>query len=146
VTNNLGATVHLLLVADENGQTFRAENIAPGASDRLEPQDLANMHAELRKIVDGQRLETPAEITSRYYAVGFFASRVRYWGNRSAAQWQSSREEEVFQALRAAGLENIKAMLQPRTYIAVTEQPPTVDLGVTKMQDEGSLFIVIGFY
>jgi hypothetical protein len=146
VTNNLGTTVRWLLVADENSQLYSAENVAVDASERLEQHELPELHAALRGIINRQPLETPAEITSRYYAAGFFASPRRFWGARTIAQWNSSRSEEILQALRDTNVEGAKAILKPRTYIAVTDQPPMVDLGVTQMQDEGSLFIIIGSY
>jgi hypothetical protein len=146
VTNNLGTAVRWLAVADENDRLFFAENVAVDASERLESRELPELQAALRNMINEQPLETPAEITSRYYATGFFGSRTRFWGPRSAAQWHTGRSEEVFQALHDTRAESIEAILKPRTYIAVTDQPPTVDLGVTQMQDEGSLFIIIGSY
>jgi hypothetical protein len=146
VTNHLGTAVRWLALADANGQILSAQSIAPEASERLESKGLDALHAELRELLSSQPLETPDEIASRYSNVGFFGSRVRFWGSGTLARWNNSRSEEYIQALLASGHENLQSMLQPRSYIAVTDLPPTVDLGVTEMQDEGSLFIVIGSY
>jgi hypothetical protein len=146
VTNNLGANVRWMAVADESGQIFEGENIATDASERLVSQTIAECYQKLREFVDDQPLETPAEITRRTSGGFFFGPRFRYWGNRSESQWASSRCEEVFELLKSKGTPALQAILQPRTYIAVTELPPTADLGVTSMRDAGSLYVVIGSY
>jgi hypothetical protein len=145
VTNQLGAALRYLAVADESGEYYAAKNVAADASERLESLDLNDVHTALRALVSEQPLEIPPEITSRYYASGFFG-RPRFWGARTAVQWQTGRSEEVLRGLQDTGVDKVKEMLKPRTYIAVTEQPPTLDLGVKQMKDEGSLHVVIGSY
>src|SRR5262249_50201700 len=56
VTNHLGASIQRLVVADESGQFYRGADIAPESSQRLEVAQLADLHAELRDIVNDQPL------------------------------------------------------------------------------------------
>ncbi len=146
VTNNLGTHIHKLLLLDEEGNTYGAEDLARDVSVRLEPKEFADLHAGLRKILATQPLEIPPEITDRYMAVGGMGSR-RYWNRQvQPAQWNTSVSEGFLQVLADVNPDGLKALLRPRTYVAITERPPHVDLGVTRMEDNGSVFVIWGMY
>lgn len=146
VSNHLGTKVELLIVADEDGRILTAQDIEPDDSQRLEPEAIEDLHIALRTAIERQPLETPVEITNRNSGMGFFGTRVRFWGPRLSVQWNSGRLEELLQMMKGPDSAAFRNLLRPRTYIAVTGQPPMVDIGVPDHQDEGSLFVVIGTY
>lgn len=146
VTNNLGANIGMLVLAAADGTFYSTQDLPRDESVRLEQNDLAELQIALRKLVDGQRLEVPAEINDRNLWVGPTSRRTMYWRGGLVSQWQTGIGEGIFQVLQSPGADKLKDLLQPGTYLAITDQPPTVDLGVTKMQDEGSLYVIVGVF
>jgi hypothetical protein len=146
VTNNLGANIRMLILAADDGATYATQDLAREQSVRLEPSDLGELHPALRKIIDSQSLEAPADLNERDLWTGIGPRRYMYWRGGTLSDWRNNIGEGIFQVLKSADTDNLKDMLQPGTYIAITDQPPTVDLGVTTMQDEGSLYVIVGVF
>jgi hypothetical protein len=146
VRNRLGAPIRCLLLADAQGVIHAAGAIEREARNRLTVQELDLARAELRELVDSQRLELPAELLNRA-AGGWVFSRRRYapWN-----RWQSSDSQESLMELGLAALSGeaseLATLLQPRTYVAVTERLPSVELGLPRCQDHGSLYVVVGAF
>jgi hypothetical protein len=146
VTNKLGTNIRLLVLAAADGTIYSTQDLPRDESIRLEPKDLADAQIALRKLADGQRLEVPAEMTDRDLWIGPTSRRTMYWRGSFVPQWQNSIGEGIFQVIQPPNADKLKELLQPGTYLAITDQPPTVDLGVTNMQDEGSLYVIVGVY
>jgi hypothetical protein len=146
VTNNLGTNIRMLVLASADGTVYSTQDLARDQSVRLEAADLKELHPALRKLIDSQPLEAPAELNERDLWIGIGPRRYMYWRGGMLADWQNSIGEGIFQVLKSADIDNLKDLLQPGTYIAITDQPPTVDLGVTTMQDAGSLYVIVGVF
>jgi hypothetical protein len=136
----------MLVMAGTDGTIYATEDLPRDESVRLEPKDLTDLQIALRKLVDSQRLEAPTEITDRNLWLGPRSRRYMNWGGGVVPEWQNGIGEGIFKVLQSPSSDKLKDLLQPGTYIAITDQPPTVDLGVTKMQDEGSLYVIVGVY
>ena len=146
VTNKLGTNIRLLVLAAADGTIYSTQDLPRDESIRLEPKDLADLLVALRKLTDAQRLEVPAEMTDRDLWIGPTSRRTMYWRGAFVPQWQNSIGEGIFQVIQPPNADKLKELLQPGTYLAITDQPPTVDLGATKMQDEGSLYVIVGVF
>ena len=73
------------------------------------------------------------------------------WYQRPMASSSSSLLEEALQPLATMPApqrpdNRIGPLPVPRTYVAVVERPPLVELGVRDTVDAGSLYVILGAY
>jgi tetratricopeptide (TPR) repeat protein len=143
VTNNLGAAIQLLVVCDADGALHVAENIAKGARASARSEDAAAVHEMVRAIIVGQRLEAPREIAD-HTSWGLFRWSGASWGNSVTPSWGVSLLEQSLRQF--SGATPPRPYLQPRSYLAVTERPSYVELGVTDTRDDDCLYVTLGSY
>jgi hypothetical protein len=145
VRNNLGVPIRKLVLCDERGALHTAGRIDRDGRATLTRETIEKVHAELRSLVQAQKAEIPKEIEDRDYEL-FFTSRWRFFGyNGDVPESSTSLMEQVLKSLSsdAAGLSRT---LRPRTYVAIADAAPAIEYGVPGTQDEGSLFVIVGWY
>ncbi len=145
VTNQLGTPIRLVVVAGGSGEWFSAKDLAHGQSVRLEPQELAEIHADLRKLIAAQVLDLPDEMTDPSQGFGIFGPRYYYYGTQWASEWNTSVLERTLTGLRGDA-KSLQAMVRPGSYVAIVHRAPMVELGVPRSDDAGSLYVILGNY
>jgi hypothetical protein len=144
VTNNLGAIVQLIVVRDSDGNLHVAENIAKGARVPMRSEETATAYDAVRKLIQHQQLEAPQEIKDQASWVMFGWSR-RAWGRPAAvAGWSSGLLEQTLRQFTAATAP--QPFLRPRAYVAISDRPTFVELGVSDTQDDDCLYVTLGAY
>jgi hypothetical protein len=146
VTNQLGTPIRLIVVAGSSGEWYAAKDLANGDSVRLEPEELAEIHVDLRKLITAQVLDLPDEMTNTSEGFGIFGSRYySYYGTQWASAWNTSVLERMLNGLRGdANL--LQALVTPGSYVAIVDRAPMVELGVSRSDDAGSLYVILGNY
>jgi hypothetical protein len=146
VTNNLGAGVRLLVLAGDDGALYTAENIERGARVPLAPADAKDAAQAVRERIQAQRLDTPSELQERGAWEPLFFMRAGFGlANSAAVDSSASLLEETLRQLANPAAKG-SPPTGPRTYIAIVEQPPLVELGVRETVDSGSLYVIWGAY
>lgn len=139
VTNRLGARIEKLWVRDSQGVLLGAEGIEAGATGELSVVGLEAWKAEIggwRKRVD-LRPPEGVELTGRSTIFGVRRGRYRYesstydqWANASLLERQLA---SFWQELA-----------RPRTFVAITERPPEMDLGLEGGAEVEGLHVIVG--
>jgi hypothetical protein len=150
--NQLGATLRQLVVADENGKLFVGRDLADGSSVKLDGTD-----TEVNKVTR-EMLYTLVENAPQMPDVMAGRSNRTYFGlnrsnrNRSRFAYTTSLGPEPAANQSTSILEHsinaVRDQLQkgdspPRTYIAISDLGPEVQLGTTATE-EASLHIIFG--
>lgn len=147
VTNNLGAAVRFLVLADDEGALYTADNLPRGARELLAPAETNEAAQALSEIIQAQQLGIPDELKDRgppspiFTLFGSFASMT----NTGSVDSSTSLLEDTLRQLSTASTKGTP-LTSPRTYVAIVEQPPLVELGVRVTVDAGSLFVIWGAY
>jgi hypothetical protein len=148
MTNHLGANLLGLLVLAEDGNFYATQDIASNGSALLEPQSLDDAVKPVKTLIAAQKLELPEEMQAAQATGGLFGPRRgRGWGwnQFTPTNTGGSVIESVIQTF-AGDAKELQSFLPPRSYIAIVEKPPLVDLGVQKTEDYGSLYVIWGLY
>lgn len=150
IENRLGVRIERLLLADAEGNHFRAEAIPSGGAAKAEPADLTAERIAFRKLYDLRRPQVPP---------GFDGQRSRLVATRRwrwTSPWNNSlppatlsssllERELEFALLGFSRTQGGQAAgLQPRSYVAVVERSPEVEYGVDSYREEESLHVVVG--
>lgn len=141
VRNELGTNLERLLVCDERGGLYAAARVGADEEAVLAPADLLAQAAAFRTAVQRYRLQVPEGFNSR-------GMRVRgvptfYSGYQAATQQTNLLESTILRLLRACGAGGQGLLTEPRTYIAIGESSPEVEVGVPATP-EASLFLIQG--
>lgn len=145
ITNSLGATIPLVVVCDTTGAMYSAENVAKGVRVTATAQSVEAVREAVRAQLDRQQLVTPPQIIERVNRVAVFPWSVRYRGNKASNNWGSSVLEETLRKFSAAA-SGPTSFLQPKSYLAIVERPPFVEVGLADAKDGGSLYVIWGSY
>ena len=149
VENRLGARIQYLLLRSEEGDYFGTGAIATGATASLAAVDPDEQQGRLRQIALEHRPEFPPG-TNRQSLAATAASRgmfrrYRYWGNYGNVNigQASSRLEQSLG--RIGGTRTPDApLLEPRSYLAVVDRSPEVELGTPSAREEASFHVILG--
>ncbi|HUY31986.1 MAG TPA: hypothetical protein VMV69_04335 [Pirellulales bacterium] len=147
IENRLETHIKRLLLADDEGNHYRAIDVPPGASVALEPADVTAEETELVKMF---RAGTPA------VPEGFDASVYSTLGGRRYNPWRARGVSSLPEASLSSGrLEQklretpgvsgaLPSPLPPRSYLAFVECSPELVWGVPSPRPEAGLHVVVG--
>ncbi len=142
VENLLGSEIHRLLLVDENGQTFWAEEIPRGAIAELQPTTLSVAYAKLRPVFAENMPQFPEGFDPNAVAYG-----PRYYMN-SGSMWQggmpTAQATSVLERKLQECLMPINGRHAPRSYVALVESSPDAPLGYAKAREQASFHVVAG--
>jgi hypothetical protein len=149
-SNELGARVNFVAVVDELGRVFTGESIEDRASIVLEPTTHDNAIRKLRgRIADNEPATPPAlaEVPTdfsrqqRRQQRRMFRTQLglEYGTGRLSNNVQSAAIADLVGNLGSPVLE-----LPRRTYVAVTDTGPEVELGIPDAQEEASFHVLVG--
>lgn len=146
VSNGFESGIKALLVADENGRLYYIDGIAAGSAGVLSQATSANRNAFARLLGENP-LETPD-------GVEMHRGRRRIMGFRVPSGIGRFRQMEINYRDNVAEtqLEELKKLtsdaskLKPRSYVAIFEGPPNIELGVAETTPYAGFHVVIGYY
>jgi hypothetical protein len=157
VKNELGAAIHSLILIDDESRCFTTKKLDSGETTELEPA--ASQVAAAAALIDPlfrnnePRLEVEAALGGNhlfrrhyYDNVGYRSGRYIRGGynnqnNANAPQQATGVLERTLRQVREQLNSNT---LPPRTYIAIVEMSPEMELGTRSANEESSLHVVIG--
>ncbi len=141
VRNELGTNLERLLVCDEQGAFYAAARVGAGEDAVLAPADLVAEAASFRAAVQRHRLQVPEGFSWR----GVRVRRWRYFYSRYDAGTQQTNllESAISRLLQACDAGGQGLLTEPRTYVAIGESSPEVEVGVAAAP-EASLFLIQG--
>ena len=146
VSNGFESGIKALLVADDNGRLYYIDGIAAGSSGVLQQATPANRLA-LTRLLGENPLEAPDGIEMR-------RGRRRIMGFRVPSSLGRYRQMEINYRGNAAEtkLEGFKKLIadttkmKPRSYVAIFEGPPNIELGVEETTPYVGFHVVFGHY
>ena len=160
VVNHLGTPIKWLMMIDEDGKCFSGEKISPDAATPLTAvesqssactmhwQPILAEHDPQRPdgMVGGNRglfgLTPSAQYNQNVYGPGYVYRMAQQNNNGSAPTTQSSGTLE--RELRDITDQMLKNQLPPRTYVAIVELSPEMELGTSAAHEEASLHVIRG--
>jgi hypothetical protein len=138
-TNKLGAKVEYLLVRDQDGNYFFAENAADGATFALTPTDFAKQKNALIRRMLTNRPELPP---------GFDPNQLSGLWRRYGPYAYRNNAGDSETGLLERGLERIlnaqKDTMHAGSYIAIVDKSPEVPIGIEGARQEASFHVVEG--
>jgi hypothetical protein len=150
-TNQLGAGVSYVVVFDDAGNPFAGEHIPADSSARLLPVTQADALARWRRLVTDNAPEAPPALTGAAADLLRMQQRSRHrtlqrmFGRLEYSQQQLDRNLLNGTITDLAGLEGQPALeLPPRSYLAVTDSAPEVELGIAGAAEEASFHVLLG--
>jgi hypothetical protein len=148
VKNRLGAKIKTLLVVNEAGQIYSGENVAVDSSAALQPIARDDAARLINRLVVDSMPQAPPELGSSDTDLAALQSRSRF--GRFGVQYNGGRLSENLTGIALmdlAGLTGRPALdLPPRSYIAIAETGPEVELGISYAKEEASFHLIEGKY
>lgn len=142
VRNELGTNLERLLVCDEQGKFFSATSVAAGTEAMLSPANLSVEAGAWRAALDRYRPQLPDGYGwggSRLWPPSYIGP---LWGT-GGTQQSNLLENVILRLFQACDARGVGLLAEPRTYIAIGESSPEVELGLVA-QPEASLFLIRG--
>jgi hypothetical protein len=147
--NELGTPIKMLLVVNGEGNFFLGEGVSNDSAAILKAITRDDAVRLITKQVVDNTPQAPAELAvgeSDVYALRARARYQPYWRNGSQLSTGKLSENLASNALSTlAGLSGQIGMeLPPRSYVAITENGPEVELGVSYAKEESSFHVIEG--
>ncbi|MFP6666879.1 MAG: hypothetical protein VB876_06175 [Pirellulales bacterium] len=143
IANQLGTRVQYLVVCDSDGNIHWGENIEAGVASRLTAVEGPEAVSKFDRVFSDNHPEYPSRTTDDDGGYNEWQSLTSdAYGDGGQLEMARSRLE---QSLRTYG-PSYAGRPRPRTYLAVVENSPEVELGVEAATAEGSLHVILGRY
>jgi hypothetical protein len=149
--NKLSAKINFVLVFDRSQKLWIGEEMADGSMTFLKPIEQTEAIRRFRQLVMTNAPEPPAALAdgdSHYAILERRTNRMyrsRYGYPEADTRLTTSSVNEYLADL--AGLAGQPALdLPPRSYVAVTDTGPEVELGLQGVKEEASFHIVVGHW
>lgn len=149
VINRLGTHIKTLLVINEKGKIYLGEGVAKDSTAGLKPIERADAVRRINRLITDNTPQAPAALAAGDSELSALRSRSRYqMYGRNVSQYNSGRLSDNLagDALAdLAGLAGRPALeLPPRSYVAITETGPEVEVGISYAKEEASFHVVLG--
>jgi len=142
LTNRLGVRIEQVLVCTEQGKYGWAAGVEPDERVELQPIDSAVALKRLQERCRAQRLGWPEGMTD-VPSSGWSGAWRWAWSGLFEVTDRDSRLEHVLSTITAVGSPELLRP-GPRTYLAVTQTSPEVQLGTPRAREEDSLHVIVG--
>lgn len=150
--NELGTAIRYVVVADASGKLFAGEGLAREEVADLMPVESTAAASRLQQLMRDHNPELPPALAGAAYGMGLTTSPNRMYYGSSGPYYRSSyggerlAENLMHEALvRWTGVDGHRPSEWPnRTYVAVTEISPEVELGVDGAIEEASFHVIVG--
>ncbi len=149
VKNQLGAKILSLAVLNDAGQIYWGEDIAEDASAMLKPAERDDAIRRINKLIMDNMPQEPSALAAGESDLGALRSRSRYqvYG-RYGLQFGTGK---LSGNLAGEALTNLAGFggqpaldLPTRTYVAITERGPEVEVGISYAKEEASFHVIVG--
>jgi hypothetical protein len=150
VTNELGSRVDFVVALDDQGQVFSKEAIGDRATTEMKSTTHSAALRRLRQLLAENQPEVPAALADD--RTGFSRLqrrqqrrlfRLQYGLEYGAERLSDNLQSEATAALVGSGAETVLD-LPPRSYVAITEHGPEVELGIPGATEDASFHVVVG--
>jgi hypothetical protein len=147
--NELQTAIRFVLVADASGNLFAGHDLADGASGELLPIESAAAARRFAELLHDHQPEPPPELSAagRSPAVGWGLFGSPYYaygyGNAGNSNLSENLQQEAFGRWMTASAEAAPE-LPPRSFVAITDTNPEVELGVAGAHEEASFHVIAG--
>jgi len=147
IENHLETQIERLLLADDEGNHYRALDVPPGATVALERADVATEEAELVKLFRANAPAVPDGFDANIYS-SLGGRRYNPWRVRGATSLpdpslNSGRLEQKLREFQNV-VRPIPSPLSPRSYVAFVDCSPELVWGVPAPRPEAGLQVVVG--
>jgi hypothetical protein len=143
--NGLAWPLACLVVADDAGRLYFGETLAVGEGRALVPLS-SEQAAAVRKRLAAHPPELPPHLQGVSYVPPY---RHRGWSPEYSQDLETSfgnnSVERLLQRLSGSTWK-VGEQLEPRSYVAIVEHNPGLDLGVAGAVEEASLHVILGRY
>jgi hypothetical protein len=145
VANGLEWDLTALVIADDSGRLYYGENLTAGDAANLDPLTEDNAQTAARLFAQNPPY-IPAEASAYANQHSSYGYGGYYYGyGAPSASFKSNFAEKQLSALNRPQA-FVPGPIQPRSYIALLEENPEVDMGVPSADEESSLHALIGHY
>jgi hypothetical protein len=147
IENHLETQIERLLLADDEGNHYRALDVPPGATVALERADVATEEAELVKLFRANAPAVPDGFDANIYS-SLGGRRYNPWRVRGATSLpdpslSSGRLEQKLREFQNV-VRTIPSPLSPQSYVAFVDCSPELVWGVPAPRPEAGLQVVVG--
>jgi len=150
VRNELGTKILQLAICSDGGEYYWTTDVEPDAVATPKPAKQTDIAQRLRAVFRANRPAEPlnlggwgqGDILDVSYGRSYYGY---YGGNRwelTAPTQEDGRMEQSLHGLTTYG--GTSSSLAPRTYIAIVERSPEVELGVASAQEEACFHVILG--
>jgi hypothetical protein len=147
--NSLGTPIEFVTVVDKNGKFWSLDNVSENVLEFMKPIARSAAESTFRTLVQKRSPQTPVEL------VGSDPNRSSYQQQRMMVvqgQMRSFNGSENLDGNLAsvaiaqlAGIDGLEGMsLPPGSYVAVTKTGPEVEFGMTGVEEDSSLHVIVG--
>ncbi len=148
-TNELGTPIKFVAVVDRGGRVFTGDSIVDRATASLKPSIPAEALRQLRALISENEPEPPPALAEDEN--GFPRSQrrrqrrlqQRYGLEYCAERLSENLASEAIAALVATSDESV-LNLPPKSYVAITETGPEVELGIPDVTEQASFHVLVG--
>jgi hypothetical protein len=149
VRNQLGTTIKTLVVVGEEGACYFGENIADAALVPLQPIERHKAVGRIGGLVVESLPKAPDELATTDSDLAAMTSRSRYrrfgryGGQFSGGRLSDNRAGSAIAEL-AGRTDQPGLDLPPRSYVAITETGPEVEIGISYAKEDASFHMIEG--
>jgi hypothetical protein len=143
VENQLGTNIQELVVCDAEGKQFAAKELAAGQQTVLnEGANLDDAYQRMSRAFEDQKLGPPPGLDGYDLLRGSY----RYGYYPSMPRGQGGEEDRLEGSLSDVKNLLMQRKLAPRTYLAIVDQSPEVELGTPSARQEASFHVILGHW
>jgi hypothetical protein len=142
--NRLGTNLKSLYLCDEHGDLYLAREVANGESAKLSSTDSKTCKEEMEKLFQSAPLVTPASFDQQDYLNAMQMNQRYYYSSTDEAMPMVQESTSILEKQLNDLRRNWTYKPVPRTYMAIVEVDPEVELGVRSGQARLPLSIITG--
>ncbi|MDA1013862.1 MAG: hypothetical protein O3A00_05335 [Planctomycetota bacterium] len=140
VANGLEWNIKSIVICGDDGQLYAGENLAADGSSTL-PLARDLQLVTLAQIINSEPDGLPKNLEHRRSIFDGFSNR-RYYHRRETSMSNSVMEAHISAILRIS----TQPILKPRSFVAILEDNPGIEVGVEETSETGSLHLLRGVY
>jgi hypothetical protein len=134
IENHLGGRIRLLVLTDSTGRAFAAESVSDDESATVREMESSAAHARIAKLILDNDLQFPAGTQGTSFQGNQRYSTYSPNPTPAPVETETILERSLHHA----------SDLPPRSFVAIMETSPEVELGISSAREESSLHVIVG--